>query len=111
MKGVEVGDAFENARLPGTRAHDPIFLNGLESNGEGGSKSSGGTEGGASNGQPIVIRAAMKPIATTLDSPTDGRPCYRRKCAHKYERSDFCPVPVGRSDPGGQWSRLFWRML
>jgi chorismate synthase len=65
IKGVEVGDAFENARLPGTQAHDPIHLRNTQyviRN----SNRAGGTEGGISNGQPIVIRAAMKPIATTL---------------------------------------------
>jgi chorismate synthase len=99
IKGVEVGDAFENAKRLGTQAHDAMRLSPLPQ-GEGAgvrvmrsSNRAGGIEGGISNGQPIVIRAAMKPIATTLlpqqtvdlavgaDSPT------------RYERSDFCPVP------------------
>src|SRR5687767_6787505 len=57
IKGVEVGDAFANARLPGTQAHDPITLN--RSNVQRSTNRAGGTEGGISNGQPIVIRAAM----------------------------------------------------
>ena len=64
IKGVEVGDAFENAKLPGTQAHDPMRLE-LQ-NIHRLSNRAGGIEGGISNGQPIVIRAAMKPIATTL---------------------------------------------
>ncbi len=66
IKGVEVGDAFANAKLPGTQAHDPITLDGQRSNVERLSNRAGGTEGGVSNGQPIIVRAAMKPIATTL---------------------------------------------
>jgi len=50
MKGVEVGDAFENARLPGTRAHDPIALE--KSHILRLTNRAGGTEGGISNGQP-----------------------------------------------------------
>src|SRR6266498_1420399 len=53
MKGVEVGDAFANAKLPGTQVHDPITLNGQKSNLERLSNLAGGTEGGVSNGQPI----------------------------------------------------------
>jgi chorismate synthase len=64
IKGVEVGDAFENAKLPGTRAHDPMTLK--ELNIHRSTNHAGGIEGGISNGQPIIIRAAMKPIATTL---------------------------------------------
>ena len=66
IKGVEVGDAFENAKRLGTQAHDAITLSGQRSNVERLSNRAGGTEGGISNGQPIIIRAAMKPIATTL---------------------------------------------
>ncbi len=92
MKGVEVGDAFENARLPGTRAHDPIQLHDTQyiiRN----SNRAGGTEGGVSNGQPIVIRAAMKPIATTLLPQPTVDLASGTESPTKYERSDFCPVP------------------
>jgi chorismate synthase len=91
MKGVEVGDAFENARLPGTRAHDPIRLE--ESNLHRSSNRAGGTEGGVSNGQPIIIRAAMKPIATTLLPQPTVDLASGTESPTKYERSDFCPVP------------------
>jgi chorismate synthase len=91
IKGVEVGDAFENAKLPGTRAHDPINLQ--HSNLQRATNRAGGTEGGVSNGQPIVIRAAMKPIATTLLPQPTVDLALKADSPTKYERSDFCPVP------------------
>ena len=91
MKGVEVGDAFANARLPGTRAHDPINLQ--HTNLQRSTNRAGGTEGGVSNGQPIVIRAAMKPIATTLTPQQTVDLASGIESPTKYERSDFCPVP------------------
>ncbi|MEP7136209.1 MAG: chorismate synthase [Chloroflexota bacterium] len=92
IKGVEVGDAFENSRLPGTRAHDPIQLRDTQyviRN----TNRAGGTEGGISNGQPIIIRAAMKPIATTLTPQQTVDLAIGENAPTKYERSDFCPVP------------------
>jgi chorismate synthase len=53
----------------------------------------GGTEGGVSNGQPIVVRAAMKPIATTLLPQRTVDLALGTESPTKYERSDFCPVP------------------
>ena len=91
MKGVEVGDAFANARLPGTRAHDPIHLQ--DSDLQRATNRAGGTEGGVSNGQPILIRAAMKPIATTLTPQQTVDLANGMESPTKYERSDFCPVP------------------
>jgi chorismate synthase len=92
IKGVEVGDAFENTRLPGTQVHDPIQLRNAQyviRN----SNRAGGIEGGISNGQPIVIRAAMKPIATTLLPQPTVDLASGKESPTKYERSDFCPVP------------------
>ena len=91
IKGVEVGDAFENSRLPGTRAHDPMTLE--RSNVQRVSNRAGGIEGGVSNGQPILIRAAMKPIATTLTPQQTVDLAAGENAPTKYERSDFCPVP------------------
>jgi len=93
IKGVEVGDAFENAKRPGTQAHDPISLDGQKSRVERLSNRAGGTEGGISNGQPIIIRAAMKPIATTLTPQQTVDLALGENAPTKYERSDFCPVP------------------
>lgn len=91
MKGVEIGDAFENARLPGTQAHDAITLE--HSNLQRTTNRAGGTEGGVTNGQPLVIRAAMKPIATTLTPQMTVDLATGNEGPTKYERSDFCPVP------------------
>jgi len=91
IKGVEVGDAFENARRIGTEAHDAMQLNSSFVTRH--SNRAGGTEGGVSNGQPIVIRAAMKPIATTLVPQQTVDLAKGENAPTKYERSDFCPVP------------------
>ncbi|MEU4114586.1 chorismate synthase [Kitasatospora sp. NPDC028055] len=92
IKGVEVGDGFELARVPGSQAHDEIVPTpeGVKRT----SGRSGGTEGGLSTGEVLRVRAAMKPIATvpralqTLDVRT-GEPAK----AH-HQRSDVCAVPA-----------------
>jgi len=91
IKGVEVGDAFANARLSGTEVQDGIRLK----NGDlvRVSNRAGGTEAGISNGQPVVIRAAMKPIATTLTPQQTVDLGAGIESPTRYERSDFCPVP------------------
>jgi chorismate synthase len=92
IKGVEVGDAFDNAKRMGTEAHDAIQLvtrNFVTRT----SNRAGGIEGGISNGQPIIIRAAMKPIATTLLPQPTVDLASGVESPTKYERSDFCPVP------------------
>ena len=91
MKGVEIGEAFENAKRIGTEAHDPINLK--HDNLQRSTNRAGGTEGGVSNGQPIIIRAAMKPIATTLLPQPTVDLALKADSPTKYERSDFCPVP------------------
>jgi chorismate synthase len=93
IKGVEVGDAFENAKRIGTEAHDPIQLPITNHQLQRSTNRAGGTEGGVSNGQPIVIRAAMKPIATTLLPQPTVDLASGENAPTKYERSDFCPVP------------------
>jgi chorismate synthase len=93
IKGVEVGDAFENAKRIGTQAHDPINLRSSTFDLQRPSNRAGGIEGGVSNGQPIIIRAAMKPIATTLHPQPTVDLASGTESPTKYERSDFCPVP------------------
>jgi chorismate synthase len=102
MKGVEIGDAFENSKLPGTKAHDSIRLPYSKKDGPQDVKEqpltretnrAGGTEGGVSNGQPIVMRVAMKPIATTLTPQMTMDLATGKESPTTYERSDFCPVP------------------
>ena len=91
IKGVEIGAAFQNAALPGTQAHDPIRLE--EGQLVRPSNRSGGTEGGITTGQPLIIRAAMKPIATTLAPQPTVDLATGLEVPTQYERSDFCPVP------------------
>ncbi|MEW6284978.1 MAG: chorismate synthase [Chloroflexota bacterium] len=93
IKGVEVGDAFENAKRLGTESHDPIQLPITNPQLRRPSNRAGGIEGGISNGQPIVVRAAMKPIATTLLPQPTVDLATRTEAPTRYERSDFCPVP------------------
>ena len=92
IKGVEIGDAFANVKIPGTQAHDPIQLRNTHHVTRTTNRA-GGIEGGISNGQPIVIRAAMKPIATTLTPQQTVDLASGQESPTKYERSDFCPVP------------------
>lgn len=91
IKGVEFGPAFENTRLPGTQVHDAILLDGEQLVRP--TNRSGGLEGGMTTGQPLVIRAAMKPIATTLNPQRTVDLATKEETDTRYERSDFCPVP------------------
>lgn len=91
IKGVEIGPAFENARKPGTAVHDPVRLEGKALRRT--TNRAGGIEGGVTNGQPVVVRAAMKPIASTLTPQQSVDLVSGVESPTVYERSDFCPVP------------------
>jgi chorismate synthase len=91
IKGVEIGAAFEIARLPGTQAHDAIRLQDEKIIRP--TYLSGGIEGGITTGQPLWVRAAMKPIATTLTPQKSVDLTNGKETDTLYERSDFCPVP------------------
>ncbi len=92
IKGVEIGDGFDSARTQGSLAHDEIVrVDGAVSRE---TNRAGGVEGGMSNGQPIRVRGAMKPISTlmqplkTVDMSTGEADQAVR------ERSDVCAVPA-----------------
>ncbi len=93
IKGVEVGVGWQSAGLTGSKVHDEI-LPSSTGRPQRASNRAGGVEGGVSNGQPLVVRAAMKPIPTlarplrSLDLRT-GQPVP----AHR-ERADVCAVPA-----------------
>ena len=96
VKGVEIGAGFSIANVKGSKAQDVI-----ESSSKGAAlpwhrttNNAGGIEGGISNGQPIVVRAAVKPIATLgKPLPSIDLRTGKRTEAH-YERSDICVVPA-----------------
>ncbi len=103
IKAVEIGDGKAAAGLPGDRVHDEVFPGGNPGNPLLGglllpvhreTNRAGGFEGGMTNGEPVVVRAAMKPI------PTQSKPLrtvalgtWEPAEAHR-ERSDVCAVPA-----------------
>lgn len=92
IKGVEIGAAFANAARFGTEVHDEIFVD------ETGrlyrqTNRAGGLEGGITTGEPLVVRAAMKPISTTLNPLRSVNLASGQPEATTYERSDFNAVP------------------
>ncbi|MFM7718514.1 MAG: chorismate synthase [Actinomycetota bacterium] len=93
VKGVEVGDGFASAARPGSRAHDEILPG--DAGPERATARAGGIEGGMSTGQPIRVRAAMKPFSTvprplaTVDLRS-GEPDVAIT-----QRTDVCAVPAG----------------
>src|SRR5579859_639640 len=93
MKGVEIGNAFANARLPGTQVHDEIVTDGDDGRLARRTNRAGGLEGGITTGQPIVLRVAMKPISTTLNPLQSVDLATGQAAPTDYERSDFCAVP------------------
>lgn len=99
IKGVEIGLGFEAARRRGSQVHDPIHYDTerRESPDLGYTRptnNAGGLEAGMTNGQPIVIRAAKKPIST-LRKPLESVNLATKEAeAASYERSDICAVPA-----------------
>ena len=97
IKGVEIGMGFEAARTQGSKVHDPIHYDATKSNLPNlgftrPSNNAGGLEGGMTNGQSLIVRAAKKPIST-LRKPLDSIRMVDRE-AHRasYERSDVCAI-------------------
>jgi chorismate synthase len=92
IKGVEIGDGFTTARRRGSVAHDEIYPgpDGILRS----TNRAGGLEGGMTNGQPLRVRAAMKPISTvpralaTVDMSTGD------EAVAIHQRSDVCAVPA-----------------
>src|SRR5262249_51520784 len=93
VKGVEIGHAFEQALWRGTKVQDEIFVENGELHRH--TNRAGGLEGGITTGEPIIVRAAMKPIATTLNPLQSVDLASGQPNATNYERSDFCQVPRG----------------
>lgn len=105
IKGVELGLGFEMARRRGSQVHDEIFFDPDKMVTEGtprivptgfyrGSNNSGGTEGGMTNGAPLVARVAMKPISTLMSPLQSVELRSKQPADASVERSDVCAAPA-----------------
>jgi chorismate synthase len=94
VKGVEIGQAFAQSAQRGTAVHDAITL-GPDGALRRASNRAGGLEGGISTGEPLIVRAALKPISTTLTPLPSVDLATGAPRPTDYERSDFCAVPRG----------------
>src|SRR5262249_23384362 len=99
IKGVEIGLGFEAARRPGSQVHDPIHYDpGQKAAPNQGfvhpTNNAGGLEAGMTNGQPLVIRAAKKPISTLRKPLASVNLQTKEAESASYERSDVCAVPA-----------------
>ncbi len=93
VKGAEIGDAFENAAKLGREVHDELFF----PDGKGVRRltnRAGGIEGGMTNGAPIVVRAAVKPIPSVLTPLRSVDLTTGKSALTEYQRSDVCVVPA-----------------
>lgn len=90
IKGVEIGLGFEQAGLPGSKVHDEIYYTAGKFSHK--TNNAGGLEGGVTNGEPIVLKAAMKPIST-LVKPLKSVDLKTKKAVEAHvERSDVCAL-------------------
>ncbi|MCL6612380.1 MAG: chorismate synthase [Peptococcaceae bacterium] len=95
IKGVEVGLGFAAAQMPGSGVHDEIYhREGLGFYRK--TNRAGGIEGGMTNGNPVVVRAAMKPIPTLYKPLKSVDIATREPFEASVERSDICAVPAAR---------------
>jgi chorismate synthase len=93
IKGVEIGDAFANSARHGSEAHDVIDYD-AEHGWQRPTNRAGGLEGGITNGAPLVVRGAAKPISTLIHPlPSIDYATRERSVAH-VERSDVCVLPA-----------------
>ncbi|MEI6084168.1 MAG: chorismate synthase [Verrucomicrobiota bacterium] len=93
IKGVETGLGFEVGRRLGSQVHDEILPahEGLFTRG---SNNAGGFEGGMTNGQPVVVRAAMKPLSTLMKPMRSVDISTKEEVKATVERSDVCASPA-----------------
>ncbi|MBS0208123.1 MAG: chorismate synthase [Planctomycetes bacterium] len=99
IKGVEIGLGFEAARRPGSQVHDPIHYDASQAASPNlgyvrPTNNAGGLEAGMTNGQPLVIRAAKKPISTLRKALESINLKTKAPESANYERSDVCAVPA-----------------
>lgn len=99
IKGVEIGLGFEAARRRGSQVHDAIQYDAAKRDTttlgyERPTNNAGGLEAGMTNGQPLVVRAAKKPISTLRKALDSVNLATKETEAANYERSDVCAVPA-----------------
>jgi len=99
IKGVEIGLGFEAARRRGSQVHDAIRYDASKRETttlgyERPTNNAGGLEAGMTNGQPLVVRAAKKPISTLRKALDSVNMATKETEAANYERSDVCAVPA-----------------
>ena len=92
IKGVEIGEGFQEARLPGSSAHDEIFYD-PERGFHRATNRAGGTEGGMSTGDPLVARVAMKPLSTLRSPLASVDIVTKERVEAAVVRSDVTAVP------------------
>jgi len=93
IKGVEIGQGFQEARLPGSAAHDEIFYD-AEHGFYRQTNQSGGTEGGMTTGEPLVVRVAMKPLSTLRSPLASVDIVTKERVEAAVVRSDVTAVPA-----------------
>jgi len=93
IKGVSIGDAFAVAGLPGSEAHDEIFFS-SERGYHRETNRAGGLEGGMTNGQPLIVRGAMKPLPTLTRPLRSVDTATHEPAEALRERTDSCTVPA-----------------
>ncbi|HSK47988.1 MAG TPA: chorismate synthase [Coriobacteriia bacterium] len=93
IKGVEIGEGFASARLPGSRVHDEIRYDNERGYWRPTNRA-GGVEGGMTNGETLVVRAAMKPIPTLMRPLKSVDIDTLEAVDASKERSDVCAVPA-----------------
>lgn len=94
MKGVEIGMGFESAQRFGSEVHDDIYPSKIRPGFERKTNNAGGLEGGITNGQPVILRVAMKPIATLYQPKHSVDIRTKEPFEATVERSDVCTVPA-----------------
>jgi chorismate synthase len=92
IKGVEIGVGFGAARVSGSHVHDPIHYDGTRRAFDRPTNRAGGLEGGITNGMPVVVRGAMKPIATLKKALASVDVRTKEAYEAAFERSDVCAV-------------------
>ena len=100
FKGVEIGLGFEAARRRGSQVHDPIHFDESQRDTPNlgyvrPTNNAGGLEAGMTNGQPLVVRAAKKPISTLRKALDSVNLDTKQPDAASYERSDVCALSAG----------------